>query len=157
MLLILFIIFFYRHLSSVTEETSQTLLSSTRSFFLPLFSFSTSTVIVHMQKTCFQARLFSYTVLDGTLMQCYTVLDGTLMQCYTVLDGTLMQCYTVLDGTLMQCSASEVMPISSVKSVTNDCIGDSSKYGNAIPCHFCNTNVLNVTNLTKSAVQMSTL
>ena len=33
----------------------------------------------------------------------------------------------------------------------------SSKCGNAIPCHFCNTNVLNVTNLTKSAVQMSTL
>ena len=27
----------------------------------------------------------------------------------------------------------------------------------AIPCHFCNTNVLNVTNLTKSAVQMSIL
>ena len=48
--------------------------------------------------------------------------------------------------------------MSSVKPVTNDILETvSSKYGNAIPFHFCNTNVLNVTNLTKSAVQMSTL
>ena len=31
----------------------------------------------------------------------------------------------------------------------------SSKCGNAIPCHYCNANVVNVTNLTKSALNYS--
>ena len=102
MLLILFIyLFIYRHASSVTEETSQTLLSITHcSLFLSPPPFFLHIYCVHVQKTCFQARLLHCS--RWYLMQGYTVPDGILVQCYTVLDAILNWCYTVLDAILIQ-------------------------------------------------------
>ena len=80
-----------------------------------------------MQKTCLQARLFCYTVLYDILIQCYTVLDAISMQC-------LKLCLLV-------------------KPVIKDFIIMYSFFqiGNGIPFSFCNTNVLNVISITKSA------
>ena len=59
----------------VTEETSQTLLSSTHcSLFLsPRFFLHNYFLLFKCKRLVF--KLDCYTVLDGILMQCYSVLD----------------------------------------------------------------------------------
>ena len=73
-------LFIYRHSSLVTEETSQTLLSSTHCSLVlsPALSF------LHVHFLLFTCKRLVFK------LDCYTVLDGILNQCYTVLDAILI-------------------------------------------------------------------